>query len=834
MISKLLAGLFVLFSISTFAHNDVEIINPYTSYFEEAYQQYPEIPRGVLEAVAFTNTHFNHITHVTGEEESCVGLPKAYGVMGLILDGKNYFNNNLELVARLSGFSKEEIVADPEKNILAYAKAYSSINSELSLENKSAAIERVGRVLMMLSELPMETNGQKFAMNTQLYEIFSFMDSPQNQIKYNFPNPHFDLQNYFGDNYSILSSPKITLSGKNISNENGDAFHIGTYPPRRESNDAIQSTDYGPAIWNPAASCNFSVGRSQSISAVTIHDVEGSYAGCISWFQNCAAVVSAHYVVRSSDGQITQMVAEADRAYHVGSENPYTIGIEHEGYASQTGWYTNAMYAASAALCADICASGYGINPIRTGWWPWLSTTYYNVSSIPGACTKIKGHQHYPNQTHNDPGPNWDWNYFFMLINPAPAAINYTTATGTIYDSGGAGGNYVDDERTIWTISPTAATSVTLTFNSFDTENTWDYLYIYDGNSVNAPLIGYYTGTNSPGTIISSGGSLTLEFRSDCATTAAGWNASWTSNVTSNVPANLSVTSLTCPNIGVVLNWTNSGAGWYVDVSTDPNFTTYYNKAVPNLTTVACPGGFCDYPACTSYLKFRPNTTYYWRIYDGISETNGGSFTTPDCQYSDFNCSGTFDDTGGPSNPYTGNEDYTYIITPTNASAVTMSFTNFDLENNFDSLFIYDGSSTAAPLLGAYTGTNSPGTVTSTGGAITLHFISDPFVNNAGFTSTWNCTQITTGVNENENGFSVNVFPNPFDNNIQVAYELSQQSDVVISLVDVLGREIVLGAEHNQSAGIYKKEFNTTELAKGIYFLRVTVNGKQSVVKISK
>jgi hypothetical protein len=60
--------------------------------------------------------------------------------------------------------------------------------------------------------------------------------------------------------------------------------------------------------------------------------------------------VSSHYVVRSSDGQITQMVAEKDTAWHARSANPYSIGIEHEGYVDQPSWFTDAMYRSSAAL----------------------------------------------------------------------------------------------------------------------------------------------------------------------------------------------------------------------------------------------------------------------------------------------------------------------------------------------------------------------------------------------------------------------------------------------------------------------------------------------------
>lgn len=813
-------------SFSVFGRTDETVVNNYTAYFNEAYQLHPDIPRGVLEAVAFSNTHFNHITHQQGEEGSCIGLPAAYGVMGLILDGQNYFHNNLQKVAELSGYTADEIISDPEKNILAYAKAFSVIyNKTVLITGLPSLMGKTANTLIELSELPDETQEQQFAMNTQLYGIFSFLENPVYQLRYNFPDLHFDLENYFGVNYKILSAPSISISPGEIKDNNGNEF--------RSADPSVQSTDYGPAIWNPAASCNYSAGRSMAISAITIHDIEGSYAGAISWFQNCNASVSAHYVVRSSDGQITQMVAEANKAWHVGTENPYTIGIEHEGYASQTGWYTNAMYTASAALCLDICNSGYGIDPNRVAWWPWAHTTYYNTSSIPGSCAKIKGHQHFPNQTHTDPGPNWDWNYFYMLINSPPPATNYTTATGTIYDSGGASGNYTDDERSVWTIAPASATSVTLTFNSFSVENTWDYLYIYDGNSVNAPLIGYYTGTNSPGTIVSTGGSLTLEFRSDCSTTGTGWNASWTSNSNVVVPANLAVTSNGCPNIGVMLNWANSGPGWFIDVSTDPTFTTFYNKDVSNLTSVMCPGGFCDYPNCTSYLKFRPNTTYYWRIWDGTSETYGSSFTTPDCQYSDFNCSGTFDDTGGPSAAYTGNEDYIFAIMPTGAATVTVNFTSFDLETDFDSLFVYDGPDINAPLIGSYTGTNSPGTITSTDSTITFRFISDPFVNNAGFTATWNCTPLTTGISENENGFGLNVSPNPFSDHLMINYSLKENAEVTIKLFDVLGKT-VFSSTSKESIGQHNREIDLSSqlLSKGIYFMEVQVNGEREVVQV--
>jgi N-acetyl-anhydromuramyl-L-alanine amidase AmpD len=512
--------------------HDVLPVNNYTAHFNEAYQLHPELPRGILEGVAFINTRFENLDAST--PESCMGLPRAYGIFGLTADGKNYFRNNLQNVARRSGFDAAAIQADPRTHILAYAAAFAQVMQEHLYKNEAWAL-RSG--LQSLSELPADQNKQnQYALSSFVYAVLQFMNDEHMAASYGFAQHNYNLSELFGaEDFRILTAPTVKIANGKITGSDGAEWRGNS-----NTNPNVQSPDYPPALWNPAATCNYSSRNGTQISAVTIHTVQGSYAGCISWFQNCAASVSAHYVVRSSDGQVTQMVYESSKAWHVGSENPYTVGIEHEGYVTNPAWYTTAMYTSSAALTLDICNSN-GINELRTGWWPWLPTTYYNQSSIPGACTKVKGHQHYPNQTHNDPGVNWDWDYYFRLINPAPAATVYTTASGTLYDSGGSAGNYLDDERSIWTISPVNATNVTLTFNTFNLENTWDYVFIYDGADINAPLIGYYTGTNNPGTITSSGGSVTVEFISDCATTAPGWDAVWNSSI--NTPPNTDVTA---------------------------------------------------------------------------------------------------------------------------------------------------------------------------------------------------------------------------------------------------------------------------------------------------
>lgn len=97
----------------------------------------------------------------------------------------------------------------------------------------------------------------------------------------------------------------------------------------------------------------------------------------------------------------------------------------------------------------------------------------------------------------------------------------------TIYDMGGPGQNYYDKENYSYTIAPSGASAVSLTFSSFNTEANYDTLWLYNGNSITSPLIGSFSGANSPGTVNASGNAITLRFKSDNATNATGWKAVW-------------------------------------------------------------------------------------------------------------------------------------------------------------------------------------------------------------------------------------------------------------------------------------------------------------------
>ena len=109
-------------------------------------------------------------------------------------------------------------------------------------------------------------------------------------------------------------------------------------------------------------------------------------------------------------------------------------------------------------------------------------------------------------------------------------------------------------------------------------------------------------------------------------------------------------------------------------------------------------------------------------------------------------CGGNFYDSGGPGGNYGNNQNYTMTIcSNTPGTCVRVTFTSFDIENGYDFLYIYNGPNTASPLIGTYTGTNSPNIITGTSGCLTFRFTSDIIFTNPGWTATISCVTCSAG-----------------------------------------------------------------------------------------
>lgn len=172
---------------------------------------------------------------------------------------------------------------------------------------------------------------------------------------------------------------------------------------------AATNTDYANAIFR--SSPNYNSRNGSAVTLVVIHSCEGGYSGCWGYLRTSAAQASAHYVVSESGGEITQLVREANRAWHVAasyrcayagnqqcnkegvSVNNFSVGIEHAGYASQASW-SNGIIESSAKLTCDI-TKRHGVIRDRN---------------------HIVSHGQLQPYNRTDPGPNWPWSHYIDRV----------------------------------------------------------------------------------------------------------------------------------------------------------------------------------------------------------------------------------------------------------------------------------------------------------------------------------------------------------------------------------------------------------------------------------
>ncbi|XP_019622070.1 PREDICTED: tolloid-like protein 2 [Branchiostoma belcheri] len=117
--------------------------------------------------------------------------------------------------------------------------------------------------------------------------------------------------------------------------------------------------------------------------------------------------------------------------------------------------------------------------------------------------------------------------------NAAGCGGNLTAPTGGPVTSPNYPSNYGNNENCEWLITVPVGSIISLTFDSFNTEENYDFLDIYDGASDSAAVIQRLTGQQSVSRILSTSNSMFLRFTSDGFVTHQGFQFSYTS-LTSN------------------------------------------------------------------------------------------------------------------------------------------------------------------------------------------------------------------------------------------------------------------------------------------------------------
>ncbi len=360
------------------------------------------------------------------------------------------------------------------------------------------------------------------------------------------------------------------------------------------------------------------------------------------------------------------------------------------------------------------------------------------------------------------------------IVNAAGFSLNYTsttappasfcsgnqtltTPTGTITDGSG-NSNYGNNSNCSWLIQPAGATSVSISFSQFATEASNDFVSIYNGTNSSGTLIGSYSGTTIPSTINIPSGNAFVSFTSNSSITDGGFSLSYTSSTTPVTFCSgnqlLTAPSGTITDGSGTSNYSaNSDCSWLIQpagaLSVTLTFTAFATEAnydyvyIYNGTNATgTPIGTYSGTTIPAAITVPSGNVFIRFTSDGIVTAAGFSLnytstTSPPTSFCSGNqvltaATGTITDGSGISN-YNINSDCSWLIQPTAAGQIFITFTDFNTELNYDFVRVYNGTDTTGILLGTFSGTTLPPVITVPSGNAFIRFTSDDIVNAAGF-----------------------------------------------------------------------------------------------------
>jgi hypothetical protein len=285
-------------------------------------------------------------------------------------------------------------------------------------------------------------------------------------------------------------------------------------------------------------------------------------------------------------------------------------------------------------------------------------------------------------------------------------------------------------------------------------------------------------------------------------------------NICTNTIASVSTTAVS--DTTASFSWVdNSSSSWQVSVYEYGTNPTVWNSVSTNSYSVS---------------GLSPNTYYLIAVRPICAA--GLTAPTKDLIFATTTnfCSGIeIYDTGGANSNYGDMETIIRTIIPDLPNkSIVLTFDEFALEPNYDYLYVYDGSSVAAPDLtnGGMTGYDLPGTFTSSAadGALTIKFTSDQALNYAGFSASISCI-----ANLGVAGYGYIDFsyaPNPTNNKVTINSKTLMKE---LTVYNVAGQILYHNTINDLSTTLDISSFAT-----GTYFFKLKFDQKEVNFKILK
>lgn len=326
--------------------------SPFDEAFGAAGREF-DVPSELLRSVSWVETRW----HMARGNEEFPGRPPAFGVMALR-------GERLERGAGLAGVTVEAARTEPRANVRAAAALLDSLAAVLAVDRSDLR-----------------------AWGPAVAE-FSGIEVPEGRDSYL-------RDGVFGA--LGVSGPGVTGARTSAQVSNDECP-----PPPRDAD----------VVWRPSPNYDDRPsGARGEIHMVIVHTCEGSYASCWSWLVNAESGVSSHYVVNEEGTEISHLVREEDRAWHIAASydcslnhahdcwldgvqgNHFTVGVEHAGFASQDSFPASQVEASAALVCRVSRRRG-----------------------IPRDFRHVVGHGRLQPENRTDPGPNWPWTGYITSI----------------------------------------------------------------------------------------------------------------------------------------------------------------------------------------------------------------------------------------------------------------------------------------------------------------------------------------------------------------------------------------------------------------------------------
>ncbi|WP_038111559.1 N-acetylmuramoyl-L-alanine amidase [Tuberibacillus calidus] len=356
------------------------------------------VPVNVLMAVAYNETRWEHhdgkpstsggygIMHLTDADR--VLTVTAKGEIQMQTASLDPSLHTLNHAAKLLGLPSDRLKHDPVQNIRGGAALLAQYAKASIGDLPKDPADWYGAVVQYSGSKD-EAIAKGFADR-----VFATMQSGKERITSN-------------GQHVVLKSLAVTPNKKTAS-------HLKLRQHKKSDVDCPNglSCEFIPALYeqfsdSPTDYGNYDLANrpydGQDIRYIIIHDIEGTYEEGVNTFLS-QSYVSAHYVVRETDGHIAEMVKPKDIAWQAGNWyiNAHSIGIEHGGTAVDgAAWFSEPMYHASAQLVKYL-AKRYHI--------PLDREHILGHDNVPGLSSTAQGNMHW------DPAVYWDWNHFFELL----------------------------------------------------------------------------------------------------------------------------------------------------------------------------------------------------------------------------------------------------------------------------------------------------------------------------------------------------------------------------------------------------------------------------------